>query len=608
MSVIRFGLSYWKKYIPLFLLSQICSLAAILCDLALPLFSAGIIDYVIACDPANPPAQTGNLFAFLYTGNYGAPGTWQLFAFAAIVFCGVLLARILLIYIKNVTFQWCGLQMENALREDTYVKLLELDGETLSHYNMGELLTAMNRDTIIFKDLFSRVVMNLFDSVCVIAISVIVLTSFDYKLLFLPVIIAPLFAVSLSLYLKKAHALFKEIRAGYSELNLAVQENIGAVRIVRSFAGEETEMRKFDAGNRKVQQLNDDQIKLTAKYNSVFTAFQQIGYVGTVIAATLLVLSGQIYLGALTAATTYVTKIISHITQISRSCFAMQNQLVSGGRLQRFLNETGRVPDYPSSLVPSRRPDIQLQDVGLVLGEKQVLSHICLNIPYGKKVGIMGGTGSGKSALVKSLSRIYDVTSGEILLDGKNIKEYSLDALRAEFSYVFQDVFLFSNTVDANIAFAQPECDEQTVLRAAETAQAARFIEHLESGYQTIVGERGLGLSGGQKQRVSIARALVKNAPVMILDDASSALDMATERRVLSSLKAEAPEQTLIIVAHRVSSVLDCDEILYLRDGEVLERGTARELIEQNGAFAAVYRMQTSDCQLDDSSYGKEEL
>lgn len=608
MSVIRFGLSYWKKYIPLFLLSQICSLAAILCDLALPLFSAGIIDYVIAYDPANPPASTGNLFSFLYTGNYGAPGTWQLFTFAAIVFCCVLLVRIILIYFKNVTFQWCGLQMENTLREDTYAKLLELDGETLSRYNMGELLTTMNRDTIIFKDMYSRITMNLFDSVCVIVISVIALTSFDYKLLFIPLAITPLFVLSLCVYLKKAHALFGRIRQGYSTLNLAVQENISAVRIVRSFAGEETELKKFDACNQRVLDLNDEQVKLTAKYNSVFTVFQQIGYVGTVVVATLLVLNGSIYLGALTAATTYVTKIISHITQISRSCFMMQNQLVSGTRLKRFLNETGNVPDYPSCLIPSRRPEIVLQDVGLILGEKQVLSHIDLKIPYGKKVGIMGGTGSGKSVLVKSLSRIYDITSGKILLDGKDIREYSLESLRAEFAYVFQDVFLFSNTVDANIAFARPDCEEEVVFRAAETAQASRFIGKLEDGYNTVVGERGLGLSGGQKQRVSIARALVKNAPVLILDDASSALDMATERKVLASLKEENPERTLIIVAHRVSSVLDCDEILYLRDGEVIERGTAQELIGQNGAFAAVYRLQTSDCQLDDSSYGKEEL
>lgn len=605
MSVFRFGLGYWKKYIPLSLLSKVCSLIALLCDLALPLLSAGFIDYVIAYDPA-APADEG-IFSFLYSGAYGAPGSWELFGAIAIAFCVILFTRLVFLYIKNITFQWCGLRMECTLREETYRKLMELDGETISRYNMGELLTTMNRDTITFKELYSRILMNLFDSVCVMAFSVVILASFDYRLLFIPLAVTPLFVFSLVRYLSQARKLFREIREGYSQINLAVQENINAVRIVRSFAGEDAEMQKFDRCNDRVRELSDRQVRLSAKYNSIFTAFQQIGYVGTVVVAAALVLSGNIMLGALTAATTYVTKIISHITQISNSCFMMQNQLVSGARLRHFLTERSAVPEYPSAFVFSPQPDYRLRDVNLTLGEKQVLKHIDLDIPYGKKIGIMGGTGSGKSALLKCLTRIFDV-SGELTLDGEDIKKYPLEAVRAECAYVFQDVFLFSNTVDANIAFARPDCAEEEVLRAAETAQAARFVEKLEDGYQTIVGERGLGLSGGQKQRVSIARALVKGAPVLVLDDASSALDMATERRVLASLKAQCPGHTLLIATHRVSSVMDCDEIVYLRDGEIVERGTAQELIEKDGAFAAIYRLQTSDGQLDDSSYGKEEL
>ena len=172
---------------------------------------------------------------------------------------------------------------------------------------------------------------------------------------------------------------------------------------------------------------------------------------------------------------------------------------------------------------------------------------------------------------------------------------------------VFQDVFLFSNTVDANIAFARPDCTQEDVFRAAKIAQADRFVEKLPDGYETIVGERGMGLSGGQKQRISIARALVKGSPVLILDDASSALDMATEKRVLAAIKQHCPDNTLFIATHRVSSVMDCDEILFLRDGEVVERGTAQQLIALDGAFAAIWKLQTSDGQLDDSSYGAEE-
>ena len=606
MGVFRFGLTFWKKYIPLSLLAKLFSVIALTCDLFLPLLSAGVIDYCIAYDPTNPPAE--GFLSFLYNGSLGAPVSWELFGNLAIIFAAALFLRIVCLYCKNVSFQWCGLRMECRLRELTYAKLLELDGETLSRYNMGELLTAMNRDTIIFKEMYSRNVMYLFDSACALAISIGFLATFDVRLLILPLALAPLFAITLVRYLSRARRLFRAIREGYSELNLTVQENIDAVRIVRSFALEDEEMQKFDRRNDKIYELSRSEVLVTAKFNSVLTCLQQIGYVGTVVVATLLVLSGSLALGALTAATAYVTKIISHITQVSRCSFRMQNQLVSGARLKQFLTNESAVPDYPSALVASPKPHIVLEDVSLVLGEKQVLKNISIDIPYGKKVGVMGGTGSGKTVLLKCLARTFDVTAGAVRLNGEDVRAYSLETLRAEFSYVYQDVFLFSNTVDANIAFARPDCDEAEVLKAAEIAQAARFIEKLDEGYSTIIGERGVGLSGGQKQRISIARALVKGAPVMVLDDASSALDMATERRVLAALKEHCPEKTLLISAHRVSAVMDCDEIIFLRDGEIVERGTAEELIALNGAFANIYRLQTSDGQLDDSSYGRAEL
>lgn len=603
MSVFRFGLKYWKKFIPLSLLSKLFSLLAMACDLVIPLISAGMIDYIIGYDAVNPPTEHGVL-GFLFAGALGEPQSWQLFCNLTLIFAGVLLTRMLFLYCKNVTFQWCGLRMECKLREETYAKLLELDGETISRYNMGELLTTMNRDTVIFKELYSRILMNIFDSTVMIALSIALLTTLDAMFLILPLVITPLILACLIRYLMQARKLFRAIREGYSAINLDVQENVDAVRIVRSYAAEEEEIAKFDVCNERVRESNCREVLLSAKYHSIFTAFQQIGYVGTVVIAVLLVLSGEIYLGALTAATTYVTKIISHITQLCHTCFRMQNQLVSGGRLQKFLTEESAVPDCPSALKASLQPHIVFHDVNLTLGEKQVLRHIDLDVPYGKKVGVMGGTGSGKSALLKLLSRIFDATSGEITVDGVNVMDYPLEQVRAEYAYVFQYVFLFSNTVDANIAFSSPDCTQETVHEAAAIAQASAFVEKLPEGYETIVGERGVGLSGGQKQRISIARALVKSAPVLILDDASSALDMATEKRVLAAIKESCPEKTLFIASHRVASVMDCDEVLFLRDGEIAERGTPDELIAMDGAFAAIWKLQTSDGQLDDSSYG----
>ena len=207
-------------------------------------------------------------------------------------------------------------------------------------------------------------------------------------------------------------------------------------------------------------------------------------------------------------------------------------------------------------------------------------------------MGIVGGTGSGKSTLLESLTRIHDMSDGEIKLNDVNIKDYDLISLRNQFAYVYQEVFLFSNTIDSNISYGNPEATDEMVHTAAVHAQADDFIQKLDEGYDTIVGERGLGISGGQKQRVSIARALLKNAPILVLDDSTSALDVSTEKKLLADIKEHYAEKTLLISAHRMSSVVDCDEILYLLDGKIVERGTFDELMALNGHFASVYRIQ----------------
>ncbi len=194
--------------------------------------------------------------------------------------------------------------------------------------------------------------------------------------------------------------------------------------------------------------------------------------------------------------------------------------------------------------------------------------------------------------LLKSLGRIHDLSDGSITIDGNDIKDYSLSNLRNMYSYVFQDVFLFSNTIDSNIAYGNPDIEEEYVIRSAQHAQVHHFINSLSDGYHTVVGERGLGISGGQKQRISIARALLKNAPVLIFDDSTSALDVNTEKRLLETVWSEYAEKTVIITAHRLSSVVDCDEIIYMKDGKITERGSFDELMELNGDFAEVYNSQ----------------
>jgi ATP-binding cassette subfamily B protein len=592
MDVFKFGLGYWKKYLLKAGVIQIISFVALTADLLIPLLSAMFINYVILSnDPVN---DKDSVFGFLLSGDYGQVHTMKLFFSIATVFMALILVKLILVYIKNVNNQKLGLGLETDLRIVTFKKLMELDSKTISEYNTGELLQTINQDTIMLKEMFCRMVPNMFDSVFVLILSIYILSTVEISLIIIPVLLTPFFVVALLKFKKFAKANYGRIRGNNSLMNLTVQENIEAVRLVRSFTNEDKEREKFDEANENLKNSHIKQIKLSASFEVVFSSIKQIAYIGSIAVSAYFIMRGDILVGSIAAASSYVLKIMDYISMINNTLFQMQQMLVSGQKMKSFMECESKIPDGSEVIEKGEPIDIQVVNGSMVLDGKQVLQGINLSIPYGKKVGIVGGTGSGKSVLLESLVRIHDLTGGEIEVNGKSIRDYSLESLREMFSYVFQDVFLFSNTIDSNIAYAEPDIEKDQVVQAAKHAQAHSFIKNLESGYDTIVGERGLGISGGQKQRVSIARALLKNAPIIVLDDSTSALDVETEKKLLAEIKEEFPEKTLLISAHRISSVVDCDEIIYMQDGVIMERGSFAELMKLNGHFASVYNIQES--------------
>ncbi len=599
MSVFAYGMRYWKKHVPCAVFCQVLGFLAIALDLLLPLLSALFVDYILTDEGVG---TDGGLFAFLVNGRFGEPQTWRLFFSITVVFAVFLVIREITLYIRNVLFQWNGLLFENELRDLTYKKLVELDSGTVAAYNTGELLTTLTSDIVTFKEMFSRILLALGDSFFVLTLSCVILSLNSAWMLLIPAIIAPFLLVALFKYTKAARRVSLNIRENNAKLNLTVQENINAVRLVRSFANEEFEESKFDGVNASLKKAYFDQVDVSAKYGLLFNVIRQLAYIATIAIGALLVLRGVFLVGIMTACVTYVLKIMDHLTQVSNCLYQLQYGLVSGGRIQEFLEKPTRIPEPVHPEKVGRRPVIELKNVSITAEGKPLLKNVSMVIPFGKKIGFMGGTGSGKSVLLKSLVRIYDVTQGQILIDGKDVRDYDLEDLRDVFAYVFQDVFLFSNTIDANIAFYAPDIAKEEVMRVAELAQAGSFIRSLPQGYETIVGEKGLGLSGGQKQRISIARALLKNAPVLVLDDASSALDVITERKLMRTIKDKFPDKTILIAAHRISSISDCDEIYYMQDGEIVERGSFEELIAKGGRFAEIYKMQSEEGVVDDLS------
>ncbi len=499
---------------------------------------------------------------------------------------------LMLVYFKNVNTQKLGVKLETDLRLATYRKVMELDSVTLSEFNTGEILTTANADTVMYKELFCTMLVRIFDSIFVLSLSSYLLFRINWTLLFIPLILMPFFIVALINFKKRARENYRNIRACNSNMSLTVQENIEAVRLVRSFTNEDVEEEKFHKSNENLKNAYIKQVNLSSKFEVVFSTIKQIAYISSIAITAVLVVKGYILVGYLVTSSGYVLKIMDHISQINNTLFIMQQQIVSGRKMIDFLGTESKVPDKKDGAVIKKLPDINVSNGYLVIGRKTVLKDINIDIPYGKKLGIVGGTGSGKSVLLESLVRIHDLTGGSIKINGTDVRDISLESLRDTYSYVFQDVFLFSDTIDSNIAYAVPDIERQQVVQAAKHAQAHNFIKNLTTGYDTVVGERGLGISGGQKQRVSIARALLKDAPVLVFDDSTSALDVNTEKQLLEDIRVNYPDKTVLISAHRLSSVAHCDEILFMQDGMIVERGTFDELMALNGHFANVYNVQ----------------
>ena len=595
METLKFGFKYWKRNVPGAICTQIISFLAIIADLMIPMLSGILLNYIIKGEEIKDGA--GGVFSFLLDGSFGGVQTYELFFHVAAVYGIFIFVRIVLIYTKNTVNQHLGLNLETDLRMATFHKLMELDSMTISEYNSGELLQIINSDTIMFKEMFCRMIPNIIDSVFVLGLTTYLLSTINLWFILIPLILMPFLAATLMNFRKRAKANFRKIRECDSRMNLTVQENIEAVRLVRSFTNEALERKKFDETNGRVKDSHISQVWLHSRFEVVFHSIRQIAYIGTIAIGAVLVIKGYMLVGYIATCSAYVMKIMDHITQINNTLFQMQQQIVAGQKMKNFMEFNSEIPDEGVEEIVSKHPDISIRDISLSIDEQKVLDHISIELPYGKKLGIVGGTGSGKSVLLKSLVRIHDVSDGSIMVDGKNVKKYSLKSLRGIYSYVFQDVFLFSNTVDSNIAYGNPEIEDNYVVKAAVDAQAHNFITELSEGYKTVVGERGLGISGGQKQRVSIARALLKNAPVLIFDDSTSALDVNTEKKLLETVNNEYGDKTVIITAHRMSSVVDCDEIIYMKDGRITERGSFEELMALNGDFAEVYNIQQAQRQ-----------
>lgn len=481
------------------------------------------------------------------------------------------------------------------IREDLYKKLQSLDFDFFNNTRVGDIMARMTGDTDAIRHFVSWVSYNILENVFLFSFAIIIMATIDWKLTLALVILTPLIAILTMKMSSKAQPVFYEIRESFSRLNSMVEENISGNRVVKAFAREDFEMKKFHEHNEDFKKRNLDSADVSRTYLPVLDSLAGMLVVITLIFGGYLVIKGQMTLGDLVAFNGFLWMLNGPMRMSGWLINDVQRFIASSFKIQDMMATDAKIPIHAEKPAPSLQGHVEFKNVSFHFEDDpntDVLKNISLKASPGQTIAILGETGAGKSTLVNLICRFYDPTSGEILIDGVDARKWHVRELRNHIATVMQDIFLFSDTIEGNIAFGTPDATMEDVRRMARIADADHFIETMPESYDTIVGERGVGLSGGQKQRISLARALLKNPSILILDDTTSAVDMETEVKIQGELKKITENTTTFIIAHRISSVKEADEILILNHGEIIERGTHTSLLAEKGYYFDIYNKQ----------------
>lgn len=514
---------------------------------------------------------------------------------------GILLAALVVIgigrsvfgYCKEFTFDKNSQTIGTEMRKDLFAHIQTLSMDYFDNTNTGELMARVKEDVDKVKDAFGMTGMLIIQITLYIVSVLYCMFSLSPLLGLLPLAVM-IFGGAMSFVLeKKFDKVYSDISEENARLTSVAEENLAGVRTVKAFAREKFEIMKFAKHNRHYYELNMEQTRLMTNF---YPMYQFIGAVLPVVCAILgglLVIRSKMDLGSLVAFVEYSRDCTWPLDMFAELANELSSSFASYKKIKAIADEKPKLLQSEDAVHLSRiQGNLQFKNVALTLDGNTILEGIDIDLPRGKTLGIMGATGSGKSSVINLLQRFYDPSEGSISIDGVDIRNMELSQVRCTSSVVMQDVFLFSDTIEENIKMGRRASMElHEVKKAANMAQAKDFIERMDEQYGTVIGEKGVGLSGGQKQRISIARALSKKSPILVLDDSTSALDMETEREIQSMLKT-ITESSKIIIAHRISAVRNADEILYLDKGRIAERGSHEELLARRGLYYETYMAQ----------------
>ena len=564
--MIKKFINYYKPYKKLFFMDLLAALLFAVCNLIYPMITRNIMNEVV------PNKDLRMLVIFTFT---------LLFIF------------IMKAFLNHFMQYWghvLGVRMQADMRNEVFIHLQKLPNSYFDNNKTGVTMSRIINDLMDISELAHHGPEDLFISVVMLLGSFIILLNINVALTFIIFAIIPfliIFAIKQKNRMQKA---FMETRVTTGDVNATLENSIAGMKVTKSFCNEEEELKKFTKSNNIFKDARQRAYKVMADYFSGMNLFMDLLEMIALVAGGYFTYLGKINLGDYAAYILYVKMFIDPIKKLINFTEQYQNGMTGFERFIEIINEDVEKEIKNPIELKDVKGSIEIENVSFTYEDKkQVLKNLNLSIEAGKTVALVGPSGGGKTTLCNLIPRFYDFDEGDIKIDGTSIQKVSLKSLRKNIGVVGQDVFLFTGTIKENILCAKPNASDEEIIWAAKKAKIHEFIETLPDGYDTYIGERGVKLSGGQKQRISICRVFLKNPPIIILDEATSALDNVTEREIQKSLEELSKDRTNLVVAHRLSTIKNADEIIVITSSCIYERGTHEELLNRDGIYSKLH-------------------